>query len=252
MKQYLYNYQTIVSFSEPVKNHAVLLRMEPYLGNYMTIDMERVIFSPGFNIKRGMDTFGNRIVYGLDRELHSTLAYVSTGIVSMQPYQIKPDRLPLNIYLMDTTLTRLKACVEFERTKDVEADALFICEKVHQMMAYESNSTTVNTTAEEAFNAKKGVCQDFAHVMIGLCKNAEIPARYACGFLEGTGQTHAWVEVFDGYNWIGLDPTHNKKIDYGYLKIAHGRDASDCPVSRGIYNGLIDEKIQIQVTLKEL
>ena len=88
--------------------------------------------------------------------------------------------------------------------------------------------------------------------MIGFCRRCGIPARYVCGFMEGTGETHAWVEVYDGYSWIGFDPTNDCRIIYGYVKLAHGRDASDCPVSRGIYNGQALQQTQISVTLKEI
>ena len=104
----------------------------------------------------------------------------------------------------------------------------------------------------EVYRLKKGVCQDYAHLMIAICRINGIATRYVCGFMEGTGETHAWVEIHDGYSWIGFDPTNNCRISYGYVKIAHGRDAFDGPVNRGVYIGNALQQTQINVTLKEI
>jgi transglutaminase-like putative cysteine protease len=88
--------------------------------------------------------------------------------------------------------------------------------------------------------------------MIALCRRQGIPARYVNGFLVGEGETHAWVEIFDGYNWLGFDPTHNCRISDGYVKLAHGRDAHDCSVSRGMYTGQAQQQTTIHVTLHEI
>ena len=78
------------------------------------------------------------------------------------------------------------------------------------------------------------------------------PSVYVNGFLVGEGETHAWVEIFDGYNWLGFDPTHNCRISDGYVKLAHGRDARDCSVSRGMYTGQAQQQTTIHVTLHEI
>ena len=128
-----------------------------------------------------------------------------------------------------------------------------LCHRVYEMMAYEPETTTVETPAAEVFSRQCGVCQDYAHLMISFCRANGLPARYVNGFLEGTGQTHAWVEVFDGYSWQGYDPTHDRTLlQQGYVKIAHGRDSADCPVSRGMFRGQAVQQTQISVTLQEL
>ena len=128
-----------------------------------------------------------------------------------------------------------------------------LCHRVYEMMAYEPETTTVETPAAEVFSRQCGVCQDYAHLMISFCRANGLPARYVNGFLEGTGQTHAWVEVFDGYSWQGYDPTHDRTLlQQGYVKIAHGRDSADCPVSRGMFCGQAVQQTQISVTLQEL
>ena len=264
MKRYIYNYQTIVTFSESVVNHAVLLRCQPSVGSYMTVDEEHLVISPGFRLTKGVDQLGNRIIYGSQREGHMSLAYVSAGIVSMSPYVIRSERGFNPVYLVQTRMTDIG-----QDTLDADATGMGtatcapmlghtvevaeeICHKVYGMMTYMPFSTNVETTASQVMKTMQGVCQDYAHLMIGFCRRCGIPARYVCGFMEGTGETHAWVEVYDGYSWIGFDPTNDCRIIYGYVKLAHGRDASDCPVSRGLYAGQALQQTQISVTLKEI
>lgn len=262
MKRYLYNYQTIVTFSQPVTNHYMLLRCQPMLGSYMRVDEEHLIVSPGYRTCRNVDAFGNRLVYGGQREEHSTLAYVSTGVVEMTQYVTRTDRDISPAYLVDTPLTMLDLeqatewldrCRTLFTEKMGQADkANEICHHVYGLMSYMPLTTTVDTPATEIYRQRRGVCQDYSHLMIALCRLCGIPARYACGFVEGTGETHAWVEVYDGYSWLGFDPTHDIRISYGYVKIAHGRDASDCPVNRGVYLGGGTQQSQVSVTLKEV
>ena len=263
MKRYIYNYQTIVTFSESIINHAVLLRCQPAVGSYMTVDEEHLVISPGFRLTKGVDQLGNRIVYGSQREGHLSLAYVSTGLVSMSPYVIRSERGFNPVYLVQTRMTDIgQDTLDADATGTANGGEVMsghtidvaqeICHKVYGMMTYVPFSTNVETTAAQVMQTLQGVCQDYAHLMIGYCRRQGIPARYVCGFMEGTGETHAWVEVYDGYSWIGFDPTNDCRIIYGYVKLAHGRDASDCPVSRGIYGGQALQQTQISVTLKEI
>lgn len=252
MKKYIFNYETIITFSTPVTNHSVLLRCQPMNAYYQAVEEEHLVFSPDFWTQRSTDAFGNRILFGGQREPHKSFAYVSTGIVAMEPYNVKVSQEFRAIYMLPTPLTRLPEEVKVSREGDVTADAIAISHRVHEMIEYVPQSTNVETTAAEVLTLGKGVCQDYAHLMIALCRRGGIPARYVCGFMEGTGETHAWVEVFDGYSWIGVDPTMDRVIDYGYVKLAQGRDAADCPVSRGLYSGDADQTQEIHVTLKQL
>lgn len=259
MKRYLYCYQTAVSFSEPVKAHNILLRCLPFVGEHQTVEEEHLVMPPDFKLRRATDAFGNRIVYGGERAPHKSLAYVSTGIVSVGEYKLREGRIPIRAYLQKTPLTLLgeergEGRGEGEILCGKSASPLELCHEAHSLLSYMPFSTDANTPASEALAKGQGVCQDFAHVMIALCREQGLPARYACGFMEGegSGQTHAWVEVFDGYSWSAYDPTHDWKIESGYVKLAHGRDAADCQVSRGIYVGAALQQTEINVTLKEI
>ena len=261
MRRYLYNYQTIVTFSQPVTNHYMLLRCQPMSRAYMRIDEEHLIVSPGFNVCRDVDAFGNRLVYGGQRDEHTALAYISAGIVEMSQYVIRTPRGISPVYRMPTPLTSLnqEQAAEWNGGHDstqfdghIGQEALAICHEVYALMNYMPLTTTVDTPAKEVYRLRRGVCQDYAHLMIALCRQCGIAARYVCGFVEGTGETHAWVEVHDGYSWIGFDPTYDLRISFGYVKVAHGRDAADCPVNRGVYVGNAMQQTQVSVTLKEI
>lgn len=266
MKRYLYNYQTVVRFSQPVRRHAVLLRALPMMGGYVGVEEEHLLISPNLHLMRGTDSLGNRIAYGCWHEAHDCLAYVSTGVVSMDDYRMPLDEIPLMVYREPTSLTFLTD-EEVEKSglwKDdlcprpthslssIYDTAKSVCHLVYEKMTYTPSVTTAETKASDVLATCQGVCQDYAHLMLALCRMVGIAARYVCGIMEGEGETHAWVEICDGKRWYGFDPTHDAEIKQGYLKLAHGRDASDCPVSRGIYMGNACQETEVHVLLKEI
>ena len=136
---------------------------------------------------------------------------------------------------------------------DAWQSALALMKHVYTTLKYEPASTHVHTHARDVFRDQRGVCQDFAHVMISLCRVLKIPALYVSGYLatEIASATHAWVEVFiPGVGWVGLDPTHNCQPDENYVKIAVGRDYGDVPPVMGRYKGTTDRKLEVSVSIK--
>jgi transglutaminase-like putative cysteine protease len=139
--------------------------------------------------------------------------------------------------------------------------AVAIMHWVHREFRYDSGSTHVNTHLEEAFALRRGVCQDFTHVMLGLCRAVGIPARYASGYLYngprdhlvGAQASHAWPEVFfPGIGWIGFDPTNETLADERYIKIAVGRDYDDVAPVRGSYHGSGHCKMSVTVEVEKV
>ena len=113
--------------------------------------------------------------------------------------------------------------------------------RVHRHFTYAPGKTDVSTSAGRAFQQGKGVCQDYVHVLLTLCRMAHIPARYVSGLPLGEGASHAWAEIWaDGF-WHGLDPTRDCPADEGYLKFCVGRDYNDCPLERGMFSGKADQ-----------
>lgn len=154
------------------------------------------------------------------------------------PRLLRPTRLTAP----DDRLRDLAARIAAESAGDTPADtADRVCEAVSRAMAYAPGATSVTTTAAEALAAGRGVCQDYAHVMLALCRLLKLPARYVSGHLLGQGGTHAWVEVIvprcDQAEAIALDPCNRRRTDGGYLTIATGRDYRDVAPTSGSYYG---------------
>jgi transglutaminase-like putative cysteine protease len=130
--------------------------------------------------------------------------------------------------------------------------SLALMEFIFGFLKYEPFSTHVHTHMTEVMKDRRGVCQDFAHLLIGLCRALKIPARYVSGYLatEKASATHAWMEVFiPGHGWRGLDPTHNRQVGGTYVKIGQGRDYSDVPPISGNYRGTRERKMTVSVTI---
>lgn len=112
---------------------------------------------------------------------------------------------------------------------------------VNTLLTYEPNATTVQTSAEEAMDLGKGVCQDFTHLFLAMTRKNKVPARYVSGYLNqgqnyvGSAMMHAWAEVYvPGIGWTGFDPTNNLQVNEHYIKVCHGRDYTDCTPIKGI------------------
>jgi transglutaminase-like putative cysteine protease len=133
--------------------------------------------------------------------------------------------------------------------------ALALMGWTHENIRYVTASTTVHTHTRDVLRDKQGVCQDFAHVMISLCRALKIPALYVSGYLatENASATHAWMEVLiPGVGWRPLDPTHNRQADENYVKIAVGRDYSDVAPVTGTYKGTTERKMEVNVKIERL
>ncbi|MBV9170688.1 MAG: transglutaminase family protein [Chloroflexi bacterium] len=129
---------------------------------------------------------------------------------------------------------------------------------IYDQFAYRQGVTDVTTTVEQILEHRAGVCQDFAHLLIGLCRVLRIPARYVSGYVastgdrhRGAGASHAWVEAYTPtHGWRGFDPTNNLVANTRYVKIARGRDYADVPPTRGTFRGAANESLQVSVTAR--
>jgi transglutaminase-like putative cysteine protease len=140
---------------------------------------------------------------------------------------------------------------------DLWKDAVKLGQHVHNTFVYDPASTHVHTNATEAMEDRRGVCQDFAHVMIALCRSQGIPARYVSGYFYNgaTGDeneaSHAWVEIFlPHYGWKAFDPTHNRLADTRYIKLAVGRDYADIKPVSGAFRGKGTQHMDVTVQIR--
>jgi transglutaminase-like putative cysteine protease len=132
-----------------------------------------------------------------------------------------------------------------------------IASGVHRSFNYVKKSTEVNSPIEDALRSRQGVCQDFAHIMIALVRNARIPCRYVSGYLyhsnenshpSADGATHAWVEaLLPSIGWVGFDPTINRLAGENHIRTAIGRDYADVPPTMGVMKGKADTQLQVRV-----
>lgn len=138
---------------------------------------------------------------------------------------------------------------------------LALNETIYDSFAYETGVTRADSPIDHVLKSRKGVCQDFAHVMIAICRSWGIPARYVSGYLftdrkhgdrSDPDATHAWVEVFlPSLRWFGLDPTNNTIVGERHITCAVGRDYSDVPPSRGVYKGGTESALDVGVSVRK-
>jgi len=133
-------------------------------------------------------------------------------------------------------------------------------EVIFSAFEYQPGLTQADSPIDIALSAGRGVCQDFAHIMLAVCRSWGLPARYVSGYLftdrkqgdrSDPDATHAWVEVFlPSLRWVGFDPTNNAIAGERHIAVAVGRDYSDVPPSRGVYKGGGDSRLGVAVTVR--
>jgi transglutaminase-like putative cysteine protease len=136
---------------------------------------------------------------------------------------------------------------------------LEISQGIHEKFAYVPNATLVDSPIDDALTARKGVCQDFAHIMITLVRALRIPCRYVSGYLfhadaekarAAEGASHAWVEaLLPGLGWTEFDPTNNVLGGESHIRVAVGRDYSEVPPTRGVFKGGGESELSVSVTV---
>jgi transglutaminase-like putative cysteine protease len=136
--------------------------------------------------------------------------------------------------------------------------------RVYSDFHYDSTATNATTPVEHVFRIRKGVCQDFAHLMISLVRSIGLPARYISGYLRtipprgqarlvGADASHAWVSVFCGnLGWVDLDPTNNQFPSTDHVTIAWGRDYSDVAPLKGVYIGGSSPQLTVSVDVVDV
>src|SRR5207245_2600921 len=119
---------------------------------------------------------------------------------------------------------------------------------------YQKDVTRYDSTTEDFLKLGQGVCQDFAHLMLGWLRLSGIPCRYVSGYLHvdrrkrEPSQSHAWVEFHaPSAGWVAFDPTHGRSVDERYVVVGHGRHYDDVPPNKGIYRGTARETLAAEV-----
>lgn len=132
--------------------------------------------------------------------------------------------------------------------------------KLHHALTYTPQSTQVDSPIDVALSQRRGVCQDYAHIMIALVRELGMPCRYVSGYLyhrrddpahAAPDATHAWIEaLLPRLGWVGFDPTNNTPVGERHIRVAVGRDYADVPPTRGVFKGQADTELGVAVQVR--
>lgn len=233
---------------------------------------------PAAEVREYPDFYGNTVHYFDLKPAHERLAVEALSTVETQPDArgALPASTPFAAlktsavveeyfdFLHDSHFVSLEADIWREAVdalpqgaQDLWLDTRTIGHHVYSTFTYTPRVTTVNTKPAEVVRTRRGVCQDFAHVMLGMCRTVGIPARYVSGYFFNPNRapdeieaSHAWVEVFlPGFGWKGFDPTHNREPDTRYVKVAVGRDYGDIRPLGGTFRGAATREMSVEVQI---
>jgi transglutaminase-like putative cysteine protease len=240
-------------YTEPIRDlsHRLVVVPPERFGDQRRLWHDVSVGLDGARLENGVDRFGNVIFEVFAPNVRDTIEFVAE--VSVERRADEPNRLadgwPADGYLLrPSRLTEPDEAI-LRAADDLAAAgegglplADRINDWVYQSMTYRHGVTGVHTTAAEALAIGAGVCQDYAHVMLAVCRACGLPSRYASGHLLGQGGTHAWVEVVlpttDGTGDAiahAFDPTHASRGGLGYVTVAVGGDYADVAPTSGTY-----------------
>ena len=284
---YTVRHRTTYEYEGPVAFARCVLRLTPQSSEAQTVSDGLIIVTPHpSQILTRTGPFGERtvtitletphrelVIEARSRvDVHNALppeASLTPGWeeVRKQAYEVRdlgPDS-PAN-YLYPTDRTPILADIteyareSFAAGRPVMQAAVHLMTRIRWDFIYDSEATDVSTPAGKAFAAKRGVCQDFAHIMISALKGLGLPAGYVSGYLrtippagqprlEGADATHAWVRLWCGpeTGWIGFDPTNALIAQNDHIVLAVGRDYSDVAPIDGIMLGSGDQDLKVEV-----
>lgn len=210
------------------------------------------VSAPTSGYFRDVDRFGNLRLLLLVDAVRDAITFTVWFVTERDPRE-GPIRVPAEIacdpmWLAHTPLTQPDATMAAAAmtiaagSPSPLAQAREIAHWVHHRMRYEPGATTVHTTAAEALAQGAGVCQDYTHIMLAMCRTCGIPARYVSGHLMGEGGSHAWVEVMlpdpdhpGRFVAHPFDPTHAHDPALETITVALGRDYTDVTPTSGTF-----------------
>jgi transglutaminase-like putative cysteine protease len=269
--RYDVRYRTSIQYDDLVRASQNELRACPTSDMYQQLVAYRVTTQPTSRVLSYRDYFGTRVdTFGV-REPHVALEILAEASVETTPRPLvtvsprvaelsEPAFLDEHLeYLSPTSHTAWDGEVSdtAERIRaasgdDVVGIVLALHRFVHTSLTYTPGITYIGVDVNKVLAEARGVCQDYAHLAVALCRSIGIPARYVSGYFfaksEATGadadgdevdvQTHAWFEAaIPGWGWLALDPTNAQQVGQRHITIGQGRDYDDVPPVRGVYSG---------------
>lgn len=272
-------HKTRFRYSAPVSEHMTEVRMCPRSEGMQRCLQFELKTAPGATIHNYIDYYGNRVHHFDIPGQHRLLTITAEAIVVFTPPPALPAALPADAWAELDALTAaenhwdflapshfarptplldaLAAELDVRRRADPLTVLRELTGRIYSAFAYAPQSTRVDSPIDEALATRKGVCQDYAHIMIALLRSIRVPARYVSGYLfhrledqdrSAEDATHAWVEaLLPGLGWVGLDPTNNLIAGDRHIRAAVGRDYADVPPTRGVYKGSAESVLEVGV-----
>jgi transglutaminase-like putative cysteine protease len=278
-------HRTLYEYRVPASESFAELRVCPRNTKTQKVIKRRLTVEPAAPVDNYVDYFGNHVEFFSVPFRHHSLAVESTAEVQTFPAPDLREGLDVTLgearqifnsqmyrlfdFLQPREAVPLGEVVRPIKRRFFEA-GVTLGESLHELnrwiyqhFKYQSGVTDISTPLAQVVKQRRGVCQDFAHLMLALVRTAGLPARYVSGYIEaydpektdakliGAAASHAWVEVFlPGGEWYGLDPTNNQPAGERHVVVAVGRDYHDVAPMRGTYKGAFDQKLQVIVSLK--
>jgi transglutaminase-like putative cysteine protease len=269
-------HETRLEYTEPVAEWVTELRMEPASDHSQSCHSFHLAISQPAAPFRFLDGFGNRVHHFNIFAPHKWVSMLAASIVETSPRA--PDVMtsratfPLNLdqasfEVLDFLSFRgpvrntamLQPLRELLEPRPGQRVGPWLCstgEYIRSNFEYAKDVTNSASPIDDILEHRKGVCQDFAHLMISVLRSFGVPARYVSGYIhrpEKDSQSHAWLEAWlPDLGWIGFDPTNGCPTNDSFVKVATGRDFTDVPPNKGIFRGPGQESISVRVATREL
>ena len=269
-------------YTSPVRQCAMLLCLEPRADRGQRVIRFDIETDPPGGLNRERDSFGNtrhvldvpRVECVLEITARSTVETVlpaplpeRLGSGAWDEIRAHRDSFADWDFMHPSALIRpssaLAAFTErhgIEPGTDPLESLLRLSDTLHRRLHYIQGATTAESPVDQVLRTDRGVCQDYAHIMIAIARSWGIPARYVSGYLHAAGQpgehsagsaTHAWVECrLPELGWIGFDPTNRVPTGSGHVRVATGRDYRDVSPTRGIIQGGGDARLEVDVRIR--
>nr|MBA2682202.1 transglutaminase family protein [Ktedonobacteraceae bacterium] len=276
---YTVRHITRFRYSLPITESVMEVRIQPRSeGMQRSLDF-RLNTSPRSQILGYRDENGNRVHHFDVPNKHNHLTVTAETIVEVITSPVMPESLPPTAWQELDELTandeywdmlhpshfarptrllqQLIQELDIRRRDDPLTTVKYISEAIYNNFEYAKQNTRVDSPIDDALKIRRGVCQDFAHIMIALVRELKMPCRYVSGYLfqqgergdrSSVGATHAWVEVLlPGLDWVGFDPTNNTLARERHIRVAVGRDYADVPPTRGVFRGKAESELSVTV-----
>lgn len=257
------------------------------LGQTLTIDPSPV------RLRERIDFFGNRVMYFSTESVHDSLEVLVSSEVETRARSAQDifssitwqdavtdvsqalktgnrDCIAARLYVLESPFIRQQPALlsyaeeSFGMGRDLRDSLLDLNQRLYDEFTYDPEFTTTATPVHEVLADKRGVCQDFAHLMIGCLRSLGLPARYVSGYMEtspppgqekllGADATHAWVAAFiPGWGWLEVDPTNGCLSDERYIVLGWGRDYADVTPLKGVMTGGGDHQLTVAVDVVQI